>query len=75
MHMHVETLRTHTLASMRMLAFRNLNFHYFDSLSPISLSNGNSYVLLSSFCRSCPLSQERVVLVTFLLGIRPRLTT
>ena len=47
MHMHVETLRMHTLASMRMLAFRNLNFHYFDS--PFHLFPYPTAILMFSF--------------------------
>ena len=49
MHMHAKTLHTHAQACMRMVALRNHNFHNFDSFSPISLSNGNSHVLLSYF--------------------------
>ena len=49
MRMHAKTLHTHAQACVRMVALRNHNFHYFDSFSPISLSNGNSHVLLSYF--------------------------
>ena len=56
MQMHAETLHTHMQVYVCMLAFKNLNFHYLDYLLPIFLSNNNSYVLLPSFCRSCPIS-------------------
>ena len=46
MHMHVETLRMHTLASMRMLAFRNLNFHI---LTPFHLFPYLMAILMFSF--------------------------
>ena len=75
MRKHAETLHTHVWACVRMLALKNLNFHYFDFFSPTSLSRENSHVLFSYFCRLHPFFQVGVALVTSLLGTRPWPTT
>ena len=72
---HARTLHMYAWAYVRMLALKNLNFHYFDLFSPMSLSRGNSHVLFSYFCRSHPLFQVGVALVTSLLGTGPWLMT
>ena len=46
---YVRTMRTHAQTCVRMLALRNPNFYCFNSISFISLSNGNSHVLFHLF--------------------------
>lgn len=72
MHTLARTLPTHARTCMRMLALKTPNFHYFDSFSFISLSNGNSHALFSSFCMSQLLFQIGVALVMYFLGTGPR---
>ena len=72
---HAVTLLTYARAYVCKLALKNLNSHYFDSFSPISLSKSNYHVLLSYFYKSCLLSQAMVVLATSLLGTGPWLMT
>ena len=75
MYTYARILRMHAQVCVRMLALINLNFHYFDSFSLISLSNGHSYVLFSSLYWFCPLFQVVVTIVISLLGTRPWLMT
>ena len=52
---HMDECKDHSHACTNLcvhLAFKNPNFHYFDSFLFISLSNGNSQVLFLSFCKS-----------------------
>ena len=72
---YARILRMHAQVCVRILALINLNFHYFDSFSLISLSNGHSYVLFSSLYWSCPLFQAVVAMVISLSGTRPWLAS
>lgn len=74
-NMHVKTLHTHMRIPHVQVGTQKPHFSIILTFSPIYLSNCDSHVLFSSFCRSCPLSWVGAVPIASLLSIRPWRTT